>query len=333
MKSILKSFALLTLSSLLISCGTNVQKSSIVSYFNPSQPYVLSGGGEFSDYIVDFVNYSNDLEKLGLKNAVKKVSYDMEISSYEETFNKEGNLEKQYFSLFGGGNKVNFEYNEDGTLNRTYNAISGRIDGPMASFEYDGNKKALGNIARNNMKKSYMYQDNGNLYKVESSSNYSQRGWAYYTECYLDMECDAQGNAARLKHYEFKPLIYGFSEAGWVEKTFQHNAKGQCVESKGLIIPDTRRAANDSIQFCSNYSYNSDGHMSQWKYADKIFPSEKETVFEINFEYEYDVKGNWTKMILSGEGLHLLFSEDSLTNDENGRTIYVLKRNIEYFDE
>lgn len=332
MKSSSRILVLVILFYFLVSCSSDSHKSPIAGYFNPSQPYVLSRGGEFSDYIVDFVNYSNDLEKLGLRNAVKRVSYDIGIASYEEIFNREGNLEGQYFSLFGGGNKVNFEYNEDGTLDRTYNSVSGYIDGPMANFEYDANKKALKNIARKDMIKVFTYHNNGNLKEMESSSKISQKGWAYYTSCYLDMECDAKGNLVRMKHYDYKPLIYSFNDAGWSKKTFLHNTKGQCIESKGVIIPDTRRASNDSIQFCSNYSYNPDGHISLWRYTDKIYPSEKETAFEIKFEYEYDERGNWTKMILSGEGLDLLYSNESITVDEAGRRVYVMERVIEYFD-
>ncbi|MBQ5827486.1 MAG: hypothetical protein IIW47_01665 [Bacteroidales bacterium] len=317
---------------LFASCSTKEKRSPITSYFNPTLPYVLSSGAQFSDFIVDFVNYPNDLSKLGLQDSVKKVVYNMDIARYEETFNKTGNLEMQYFNLFGGGGKVLFDYNQDGTLKQTYNAVSGYIDGPMANFEYLSSKKPDKNIARNNMLKTFTYYENGNLKGISSSSEWTQKGWAHYTECFLNLECDSKGNPKKMEHYDYKPVIYGFNNAGWTVKEFAHNDNGQCTDVRGIIRPDTRRAQFDSVKFWNNYTYNTYGHVNTWSYGDQIYPSEEKNTFQLVIDYVYDQRGNWTKMVISGSKLNMLYSEESLTTDANGNPLYVMERSIEYYN-
>lgn len=313
-------------------CNNSNYPSPITCYFHPQSPHVHGSLENTTEYIVDFVNYPTDLAKYGLRGKVRNVKYEdpsglAEIQMY---FNREGNLDKHYEYILNGGTKIDFTYNQNGSLKYSKNAKNGYIHGPLAKFIYDDSGKAIESRTDNDLRINFSYHENGNLKSVTPTSK--RKNLSGQERNYLLMECDINGNLSYMKYFEYRPIIHD-RERGWSEKYFKHNSNGQCIECHGSIKIEGYRKQIDSISFTQNFTYNSKGDLSTWQYQEKLYPSQEEYSLNISFDYEYDEQGNWIKMIQSGKGLEYLYSENYIFPNEKGVSTYVTKRTISYFKE
>lgn len=211
-------------------------------------------------------------------------------------FDESGKLvEKRLF--YNNGTKYSREmyyYNEDG--NR-YKEVLYNQNGSLGSritYVFDRKGRITQSDCHNYLGVNYIYKYDNRGNRVEAHKYYGD-GNLYFKATYA---YNKKGN--RIEEQIFTSEGKLFSK--W---------KYQYDESGNRIIKE-RYLPNDRPDCKLVYKYDENHNKTHWKH----FGSDGQLISEGTYVYEYDSHGNWTKK----------------TKMENSEPIYILKREIEYFE-
>lgn len=287
--------------------------------------------GTTAGFLPDFVNYSTDLNKYGLRGAVSTVSWE-DVTLNELSFDKDGKFiyVEQWFGRDKRyGSHIGFKYDETGRLQYMYNQRRVNAGSSLSSnserYEYNQQGKL---ICRdfNLYKKAYHYYENGNLKSVDFVPAIGDNGSedTYFT-------CDDKGNIQTMKRYVSRHLLLQCN--GTLFSTYTHGDDGLCIERKDIFYPQHWKS--DSICCVNSYAYNEKGDLAAWKYAVSMKKGGKTNEFAgtCDFEYTYDEQGNWIQMTTIGNSLNDIFTKKFLTAREDGRFQYVISRTLTYYTD
>lgn len=287
--------------------------------------------GTTAAFLPDFVNYSTDLKKYGLRGAVSTISW-MDLTLNELSFDRDGKFiyVEQWFGRDKRyGDHIGFKYDEAGKLQYMYNQRRVNAGSSLSSnselYEYDQQGKLICRDFKL-YKKAYHYYENGNLKRVDFVPAIDNEGRkdTYFT-------CDDKGNIETMKRFVNAHLLLQCN--GDLISTYTHGDDGLCIERKDVFCPEYRKS--DSIYCVNSYAYNEQGDLAMWKYfiSMKRTGKTKEIVGACDFEYTYDEQGNWTQMTTIGSRLNDIFTKKFLTTREDGRFQYVISRALTYYTD
>lgn len=299
---------ILTLGSVLSSCGgrkSSNDDSSENTHFSralspmdlyfmcPTAMLVSPGGGDNrTAYLPDFINYPNDLTKLGLRGHVKECVAGVSTIKFTYRFNMSGNMTNYQFRMDSQG-----------------------FFGEGARMEYDalGHLTLLGRDFNRQSTNSHTYiYENDVLVRRESGRRFRVYEWIN----------DKEGNLipTKVTNNGLKPAMemkYGYNSDGNVvltEMSYDNpNLPGSLTAKKGVsnfeYFNDGRlkkvctaykgcsdRTYNEMWGVCE-YAYNSQGDVE--KMVRTLYDNNtdnKQQIYTVTqtYSYKYDTHNNWT---------------------------------------
>lgn len=291
------------------------KQSPVWLYYSttPLDERLMDFSGGTASFVPDFVNYSTDWAKFGLRGAVSEISWGDKLLT-EMRFSESGKLKyvgswldqhRKY------GDPIGFNYNEEGRLRYMYNQ-RGIVSGSDLSrhsqhYEYDTSGKLISR-GYGTYKKSYHYYENGNLKSVDfvpvkENLNY------YYGSDDVYFTCDDQGNITTMERGMGMSthFLYGGTR-GKLHSSYIHGDDGLCVGRKDTYILKNNKI--DSICSTEAYTYNEYGDLASWTHESTIYPSKKTAcAFTLNFDYVYDEAENWVRKIVKGDMIEVYKSD------------------------
>ena len=336
----------LLLTVLLGSCSPKSEQNqpSVHLFLEPTEEHLWSG-----EHFPDFVNYSNDWVKMGLKGTVKSVAYSTR-HPIRWTFLPSGMLKTVDYIQGDTPYEINSWYyyrNKNNLLQQTVHdsqlirnnkkprnfrgnpidEITYREDGKPDIRSYFQFKTIAG-------QKQYQYNEKGICISM-----LTLKGKA--TGC--DLHCNDKGQIIRIRLNKVRIPTHGLTRG---ERTIYptYDQKGRIASITGTSIPQNMEAYNiDSIRYTTTYEYNEQNDVSIWHYTDTVYPQQTINTFDLSFNYVYDEQGNWIeKKIIGSPGiLRILMNSfyrgyypvKEISDGTNGHPLsaIVLKRDIEYF--
>ncbi len=295
--------------------------SPIALYFDPLE---YTSAFPYSQLYPLFANYPTDWDKCGLRNLPIMVKYDYIDQSYGEgnwsiyaSFNNSGFILEKNNSVFS--DLEHYEYDEENHIIaiRANQNFNGPYD--FLPPEYGGYKCPDNKISN---------------WELRSTNNVFRKGFggvrAYYFEYFfgdlltnLTPTVDFENNTNTMGPMRFDDegkLIYmsapmtlnrfvakaqNYENQLASECTYEYLSNGLCSSKIETIYYTSYHNPSDTLECRNNYSYNGKGDLVKWEYSGAEYEQSNgnqyhfnHIKFEINFDYEYDNKGNWTKMIV-----------------------------------
>lgn len=307
----LKGFCLLSI--LMISmagCDLNSgendrQYTPLCIYFNP-----LKLDMKMENLMPYFVNYPTDLAKMGLRKHPMNVTYEHTSSAwgittiFQYVFLTDGNLSEYRRTSFNyGANGLDitkYEYNDNSNLVGMFTKEDGYYRGKKINggFNYDSAGRLISRDRNETM--LFSYHDNGALKSI-----YPQRENCTVYESGVTLEKMQFDSLSNMVSFEtpnttnmFIKDINSYSKGKSITTyTYTDNLCTQAIER----IPLKFDEGTETITCTSKFSYNSYGDLTKWTYSGGVYKEKgnswriDDMEFTINYDYEYDSQGNWTK--------------------------------------
>lgn len=252
--------------------------------------------------IPDFLNYPDDWTKLGLKGKVKEVTYD-NGPLVRWLFDRDGRLTEwtdihrpNPYSQNYNRDFWKFHYNDSGYVERSdygQDFVEGRRSKwthRMSAFDkyefgQDGKplRRAFSQEESYPNEQEYGYNKTGQCTSISTI-----RGKASVT-----LGLDDNGT---ITHIECGNTALPHEMTGRRNIRPFYDRQGRISKLEYMSVPtEETRGIIDSIFSTSRYEYNEQGNIARWSYDETVYPYEVTNQAVVDFEYEYDGQGNWTK--------------------------------------
>ena len=330
--------------------------NAINLYFSPAEDYLLR-----HEFFTNFINYPNDLAKLGLKGKV----YDIKYTTVHELgylFNEEGKIMGKIFTENGGNMKrasiYTHHYDDEGRLVKIseedrvntgggYRTVSNRTDKVMESIiSYTASgkplKRAVNDLNSNRVDHtvSYEYDENGICRGVAIATDSPNRR---ADAVVFSFECNEKGLMTFI-HAKRSRIPYRLA-SGERKITPAYDYQGRLVAMRETAIPTNNEAYRiNEIFSTTQYKYNPEGDIVECAYSDTAYPSGAKADFVLTFVYDYDRQGNWVRKRIRGDiyvleglmnsyyyGQYPILRVESGNGNELGEV--VIERTINYYGE
>ncbi len=315
----------------LLSCENKKVYSPVTAFTYCDDAYMsihVEDKLSFARCFMDFVQYPDDWTKLGLKGNVKTIYSDENGLVTGLEFDEFGHVTMQGRVLGGRyGDALEFEY-QDGRLQK---AINRRARSQQIFLYNETNQLTISKSEQ--YEKQYTYYKNGMLKNASVTKTYDRDG-------ILNMDCDETGRVLALRMWATHPIVSTLVETDF---TYEYNSDGLCnvkhgkafIEERGIHIGKDYFYITDSLFTTSRYTYNDRHDIVKWE--EEYYTRKKEISgnFTVEFSYEYDEQGNWTRRIAtpsSEKVLKLLYHKNSFVM-ENDKPASKLERDIKYYSE
>lgn len=342
------------------------QSTPLFVYFNP-----LSVDMDVESLMPYFVNYSTDLEKMGLRGHPQSVNNEYNDAAWGITygsyfiFHPNGCFAEKRSTAFSVGvtgfNVWTHEYDDDFKLTSIkYERASRHKNQEIDNgFIYNSAGKLIQRekgYCRNN-KPTYLfeYHENGvlkSVYPLRENQLLCESGVT------LDkLEFDSLAHLVRLETpMSSNILLEELNKYKRGKSVITYSYSGNLCTKAVERIPVEFDRGIDTLTCENTFYYNSHGDLTSWTYSGGVYRSEgnswgiSDMTFTVKYEYEYDDKGNWTQAkIIFPSNLdeipalrtRYMASKQGLTSNRdhtpsvsNGETaIHLFKRNINYYND
>ena len=274
----------------------NQEYSPMDLYFSvPTAMLVSPGGGDNATaYLPDFINYPNDLAKLGLRGNVKECVAGVSTIKFTYKFNPQGNLSNYQFRMDSRGSF-----------------------GEGAKLEYDelGHLTLLGRDFRGQTPNShkYIYEDDV-LIRREYGSGFRLYEWIEEEDGHkipnhvinkglkpaMEMKYtrNENGHVVLAEMNYNKPNLPGPLTAKSGNATFEHLNDGRLAKVTTAYSGCSNRQYPISWGECE-YTYNPQGDVEKMIFT--LYDSNEEARKQLytvtqTYTYTYDSYGNWTSV-------------------------------------
>ncbi len=338
----IKLLFMLGLSFSLLSCGgdklagtENQEEAQVDRVFPPiglyyGKPTSMLGGTPDPDYEIkpsnlpDFVNYPNDLTKMGLRGRVKSVREGVSTFSWSYDFNPAGNLTDYQFRMdskgrYGEGARA--EYNGAGELTLLGRNFHGQSPNSHA-YSYKNGKLVRRSSSRG--ERIYFYHDSAGVSVPDSIVT---KGLTPYLNIKFVQE-DNMINVGRMTYK--RPSLPGNITADNAESIMEYTAEGQ-LKAMRTVYRNVKGYKTPTLYGLTQFFYNEQGDVTKMEYylfTDKT-PLTDETLLSTavhhgidTYDYQYDEQGNWVELTMNSQ-----------PKAANTVVINTLSRTIEYYSD
>lgn len=314
MKTFYQSIALsILLCSMLASCGgakshqSQEEESDVLAkeyspmdlYFMiPTEMLVSPGGGSNrTAYLPDFINYPNDLVKLGLRGRVKECEVGVSTLKFIYKFNIQGNLTNYQFRMdskgyFGEGAKL--EYDAAGHLTFLGRDFKGQSPN---SHRYVYEDDVLVRREYGSGFRLYEWVEDGDGRKIPSKV--TTKGWD--STMGMKYARDENGNVVLTEMVYDNPRLPGSLTAESGMSTFRHSSDGRLSKVLTAYKGCSDRNYPNMWGECE-YTYNPQGDVEKLVMA--LYDSkgaDRQQLYTVTqtYTYTYDSNGNWVSVSMN----------------------------------